>query len=70
MFGGYDEENEAEALKSESVQRFDSRVGEWQNVAPMRLSSRYSAGAALLKGEIYIAGGWNNNVDPLETVEM
>ena len=46
-----------------SVERFDLRVGEWENVAPT-LSSRVYAGSAMLKGEVYLAGGWN------ETVEM
>ena len=53
-----------------SLERFDSRVGEWQNVAPMRFSSRLSAGAALLKGEVYVAGGVNVYNNRLETVEM
>ena len=64
--GGYDEEG----IDLKSVERFDSRVGEWQNVAPMLLSSRYNAGATLLKGEVYVAGGWNDKGDPLETLEM
>ena len=53
-----------------SVERFDSRVGEWQNVAPMRLSPRYLAGAALLNGEVYVAGGKNTYYSALETIEM
>ena len=53
-----------------SVERFDSRVGEWQNVAPMRLSPRYLAGAALLNGEVYIAGGKKTYFSALETIEM
>ena len=53
-----------------SLERFDSRVGEWQNVAPMRFSSRLSAGAALLKGEVYVAGGVNSYNNRFETVEM
>ena len=52
-----------------SVERFDSRVGEWQNVAPMRLSRTHSAGAALFK-EVYVAGGRNDHGARLETVEM
>ena len=53
-----------------SVERLDSRVGEWQNVAPMRLSSRLLAGAALLNEEVYVAGGLNASGNRLETVEM
>ena len=52
-----------------SVERFDSRVGEWQNVASMRLSS-HEAGAALLKEEVYVAGGLNASDNQLEIVEM
>ena len=66
MYGGIGE-NEV-FLKS--VERFDSRVGEWQNVAPMRLSPRAYAGAALLNGEVYVAGGWIDYDTPLQTVEM
>ena len=51
-----------------SVERFDSRVG--HSVAPMRLSPRYCAGAALFKGEVYVAGGYNDEEHPTETVEM
>ena len=57
-------------MNLKSVERFDSRVGEWHNVAPMRLSSRAFGGAALLKGEVYVAGGLNAYGNPLETVEM
>ena len=66
MCGGYDENY----VTLNSVERFDSRVGEWHSVAPMRLSPRYSAGAALFKGEVYVAGGYNGDGHPLETVEM
>ena len=52
-----------------SVERFDSRVGEWQN-ASMLHSPRYWAAAASLNGEVYVAGGWNEDGDPLETIQM
>ena len=66
MFGGYDENS----FPLNTVERFDSRVGEWKSIAPMRLSPRYFAAAALLKGEIYVAGGLNEHNAQLETVEM
>ena len=53
-----------------SVERFDSRVGEWQNVAPMRSWPRDFGGAALLKGEVYVAGGSSDYGTLLETVEL
>lgn len=66
MCGGYEERN----VGLKSVERFDSRVGKWEYVAPMRLSPRVYADAALLNGKIYVAGGWNNYATRLETVEM
>ena len=62
--------NQANDMPLKSVERFDSRVGEWQNVAPMRLSPRYLAGAALLNGEVYVAGGRNGGYKGMETIEM
>ena len=64
--GGYDEYDRTLT----SVERFDARVGEWENVASMGLTPRYFGGAALLNGEIYVAGGWNDYETPLETVEI
>ena len=66
MCGGYDERGQD--LKS--VEQFDSRVGEWQNIAPMCLLPRYSASAASLNGEIYVTGGMTAYATPLETVKM
>ena len=66
MFGGVDEND----VSLNSVERFDSRVGEWQNVAPMRSWPRDFGGAALLKGEVYVAGGANAYDNRLENVEM
>ena len=66
MCGGYDENN----VDLKSVERFDSRVGEWQNVASMLHSPRFYAAAASLNGEVYVAGGLNDYGTALETVEM
>ena len=66
MYGGIGENY----VFLKSVERFDSRVGEWQNVAPMRLSPRACADAALLKGEVYVAGGLSDRDTQLQTVEM
>ena len=65
MCGGADENS----FSLTSVERFDSRVGEWQNVEPM-YCPRLFAGAALLNSKIYVAGGWNNHRKAVEYVEM
>ena len=57
-------------MKLKSVERFDSRVGEWQNVASLLQSPRFCAAAASLNGEVYVAGGCNDAGDPLETIQM
>ena len=49
------------------MERFDQRVGNWEYIAPMS-NRRYGAGAAVLDGKIYVAGGYNGNF--LNTVEM
>ena len=63
--GGIDEKG----VPLQSVERFDPRFCRWENVAPMSLSTRYGAGAALLNGEVYVAGGCNDYGTRLETVE-
>ena len=64
--GGYDEN----FVNLKSVERFDSRVGEWQNVASLLHSPRFCAAAASLNGEVYVAGGCNEDGDSLETIQM
>ena len=49
------------------MEQFDQRVGYWEYIAPMS-NRRYGAGAAVLDGKIYVAGGYNGNF--LNTVEM
>ena len=50
-----------------TVERFDQRVGNWEHIAPMS-NRKNGAGAAVLDGKIYVAGGLNGNY--LNTVEM
>ena len=49
------------------MERFDQRVGNWEYIAPMSNHKR-GAGAAVLDGKIYVAGGYYEN--NLNTVEM
>ena len=49
------------------MERFDQRVGNWEYIAQMS-NRRYGAGAAVLDGKIYVAGGYYEN--NLNTVEM
>lgn len=69
VFGGGNYEEYWPLTAKASVERFDPRVGEWEDVAPMLLS-RLSAGAAFLNGEVYVVGGWNHRRTQLRTVEM
>ena len=50
-----------------TVEQFDQRVGYWEYIAPMS-NRKYGAGAAVMDGKIYVAGGLNGNY--LNTIEM
>ena len=53
------------------MERFDHRVGNWEYIVPMS-DRRSGAGATVLGGKIYVAGGWNGSYGSkfLNTVEM
>ena len=52
------------------VEAFDPKTGVWEAVAPMP-TARYGAGAAVVDGKIYVAGGARSNTEaPLATVEV
>ena len=49
------------------MERYDQRVGNWEYIAPM-CNRKNGAGAAVMDGKIYVAGGYNRSY--LNTIEM
>ncbi|VDO78759.1 unnamed protein product [Haemonchus placei] len=51
-----------------TVERFDPRVGRWEEVCPMS-TPRYCHYSAVLHGELYVAGGTKEDSERLSSAE-
>ncbi|XGW15055.1 hypothetical protein V3C99_000939 [Haemonchus contortus] len=52
----------------DTVERFDPRVGRWEDVCSMS-TPRYNHGSAVLHGQFYAVGGCNENFNHLSSAE-